>query len=166
MSNDEVARLLAVTRVRYGTSTIWENDPRLLVEAWLMTLGDVTYADAADALAVWARTEKWAPDPSELRALVAAKRLNLPEPAAAWGLVVAKFKAFYPGQPSPLPPLPEPVARAVKDLGGLYTLKMSGDIARHREAFLAAYTIYRKRAMTDTRLDAPALAPRTLRAVS
>jgi hypothetical protein len=151
-----VARLLLVVTARYPTSKIVQQDEALTVKAWHMTLADVPYEAAERALAQWFKSEKWAPDPSELRSVVAGEILGLPEVEEAWGIARGAISAYYPGFNVKLD-MPDPVRQAINSIGGLHALKMSERPDKDRDAFMRAYAIERKRAVEMAVLDRPAI---------
>lgn len=152
MTEQETARLLLVIAARYPTSKAVHEDESLRVKAWHMTLADVAYADAERALVQWFKTERWAPDPSELRNRVATDVLDLPEIDDAWARVKTAIAIYYPGFGNSYQ-LPEPVRRAVNAIGGIHMLKMSENSGKDREAFARAYAVERKREIETAILD-------------
>lgn len=165
MTQDECSRLLTLIAARYSTSKLWEQDAALTARVWHMSLADVPYDVAEAVLQVWFRTQKWAPDPSEIRGMAADRLLDLPEPEEAWGIARGAIACYYPGHPFSYA-MPEPVRKALHAIGGLHTLKMSESPGRDREAFIKAYTIYRRREMETAVLDAPAIEAPKLRVLS
>lgn len=154
MNQQQVAKLLLVIAARYPTSRLLEQDEALTVQAWHMTLSDVPYEAAEKALADWFRTEKWAPDPSELRNAVAGQLLGLPEVEEAWSYARSAMARYYPHYPAPdLSDIPRPVRRAIDAAGGLHALVTSTRMDRDREVFLKAYAVERKREVEMTALD-------------
>lgn len=164
MTEQEVARLLLVIAARYPSSKLLGQEEALTARAWHMTLADVPYAEAERALADWFKTEKWAPDPSELRSAVAARLLDLPTPEEAWALARGVIAAYYPGIPSRVEVAPA-IRRAINAIGGVHNLKLSETPSKDRDAFIRAYTIERKREMEQAILDAPAIAEPRLKAI-
>ena len=73
MNTTEVTKLLAVIAARYPNSKVLEQEPGLTIQAWHMTLDDVSLADAQRVLVDWFKAEKWAPDPSEIRSRLAER---------------------------------------------------------------------------------------------
>lgn len=164
MTRQDVAKLLLVIAARYPTSKLWAQSEELTVKAWHMTLADVNYPDAERALAEWFKSEKWAPDPSELRGRVASAVLGLPEPEEAWMEARAAMHAYYPGFPMALEILPA-VRRAINAAGGLHYLVTSTSAAKDREVFLRAYAVERKREVETAILNRPAIEEGKLRTI-
>lgn len=75
MNHSEILELMALIRLRYPKNDVIpasdEAEETLVAAAktWEMTLDDVSAEDASAALLRWFKTQKWAPDPSELRML-------------------------------------------------------------------------------------------------
>lgn len=84
MNLTETKQLLAVIAARYPNSKVWDQDPELTIKAWQMTLDDVTLGDAQRVLVGWFKAHKWAPDPSEIRELLAEAINPLPSEGEAW----------------------------------------------------------------------------------
>jgi hypothetical protein len=158
MTGDEVSRLLAVIRARYPTSTLWDQDAALTVQAWHRTLADCPYAETQTALDAWMRVEKWAPDPAELRDAVATRVLDLPDADDAWDLARGAIASYYPGFANDHIAIPDAVRNALRSIGGIHNLWMSDDRQADREAFLRAYGIERRRIVATALLDRPAMA--------
>lgn len=92
MNGKEVAAVLALIAARYPTAKVFEQDPKLTQQAWTMTLDDVPYEAVQPVLARWFKTEKWAPDPAELRALIADAVQPVPSEGDVWSRRFAYFR--------------------------------------------------------------------------
>jgi len=139
----ETAQLLALVQARYPGRNA--GDPVATVKAWQMTLADVPYWAAEAVLGEWFRTERWAPDPSELRSRILTLVAEVPAPADAWLSVVRFIRengqlsgARYEG--------PAAVRQAVESIGGWRRLRMSETPEADQKAFLSAYETYARRA--------------------
>lgn len=88
MNASEVKKLLAVIAARYPNGKVWDQDPQLTVQAWQMTLDDVTYEDAQRVLVSWFKAQKWAPDPSEIRALLVEMVAPIPSEGDAYRMAL------------------------------------------------------------------------------
>lgn len=163
MNAQDVGIVLGLIAARYPNAKLGQ-DEDMTIQAWTMTLADVPIEGAKEALARWFKTQRWAPDPSELRSAVAATILDLPDVEEAWGIACGARAAYYPGFPNTID-MPEPVRLAVNAIGGLHALKQSTEPHKDREAFAKAYAVYRRRALEDTVIDAPALPGQKLRAI-
>ena len=87
MNQSDVKKLLAVIAARDPNSKVWgetDEQAQLTVQAWHMTLDDVSLGDAQRVLVTWFKTEKWAPDPSEIRTLLMEQVNPLPSEGDAW----------------------------------------------------------------------------------
>ena len=87
MNQSDVKKLLAVIAARYPNSKVWgetDEQAQLTVKAWHMTLDDVSLGDAQSVLVRWFKTEKWAPDPSEIRMLLMERVNPLPSEGYVW----------------------------------------------------------------------------------
>lgn len=155
MNAQEVGIVLGLIAARYPNAKLGQ-DEDMTIQAWAMTLSDVPLEGAKTALANWFKTQKWAPDPSELRSAVASSLLGLPDVEEAWGMVCAARSTYYPGFATKID-LPGPVRQAIEAIGGLHALKHSTTPTADREAFAKAYATYRRRALEDTVIDAPSL---------
>ena len=144
MNRTDAARVLAVIQSRYPQANFGRADTA--VEAWAMTLDDVPYGEVMQALGTWFKSNKWPPDPSELRGLVLSEAAAVPDSADAWEMVLrhmrenGKIGGFkFAG--------PEPVRQAVEAIGGWHALRMSEYPGKDRAAFEQVYPVYAKRAM-------------------
>lgn len=143
MTGQETAQLLALVQARYPHRNAGE--PLATVRAWHMTLGDVPYWAAEAVLAEWFRTERWAPDPAELRTQILALVAEVPSPADAWLDVLRHMRAH--GQVSGVRyEGPAAIRQAVESIGGWRRLRMSETPEADRKAFLSAYETYARRA--------------------
>ena len=84
MTTSEVKQLLAVIAARYPNSKVWDQEPDLTITAWQMTLDDVALGDAQRVLVGWFKSHKWAPDPAEIRELLAEAVNPVPSEGEAW----------------------------------------------------------------------------------
>lgn len=75
MNAKEIAAIIGLIQIRYPRNEVLppsdadQATQRAVVAAWQMVLDDVSAEDANAALLRWFKTQKWAPDPSELRML-------------------------------------------------------------------------------------------------
>jgi hypothetical protein len=92
MNTNEVQALLGLIAARYPASKMFEQDLSITVQAWTMSLDDVPADAVQPVLARWFKTEKWAPDPSELRALIAAGANPMPSEGEVWSRRYAYFR--------------------------------------------------------------------------
>ncbi|MFM9108765.1 MAG: hypothetical protein ACKOWF_18930 [Chloroflexota bacterium] len=143
MNEVETTRLLAVIKSRYPQAAL--GAPEAAVAAWLLTLEDVPYAAAEEALRRWFRERRWAPDPSELRVAVLQLVNEAPDAADAWEMVLRHIREngtiggrAFSG--------PGPVVQAVAAAGGWRNLRTSDNPQRDRDAFIRAYEVYQRRA--------------------
>jgi hypothetical protein len=136
---------------------MWDQPAELTLQAWHRTLADCPYAETQAALDEWMRVEKWAPDPSELRDMVATRVLGLPDAEEAWRIAQVAIDVYYPGFTNDHTHLPDAVRNAVRAIGGIHNLKMSEDRQADREAFMRVYKIERRRIVSMTVLNRPEL---------
>lgn len=162
MTEQQTAQLIALVKLRYPSAKLGQEsaDPQKaiagMVRVWHMTLGDVPYEAAERALQQWFKVQKWAPDPSELRAAVAGELLGLPEVEEAWREARLAMRSYYPGQPFTAQVTPA-VKRAIDAIGGVHALMASEHPAKDREAFQRAYALERRKELERAVLDGPAL---------
>lgn len=126
-------------------------DPQSLVTAWHLTLEDVPYNAAENALRDWCKQKRWPPDPSELRQMILVQLDEVPDGIDAWKQVVGHMKSngMVGGKPFAGPPI---IKQTVEAIGGWYTLRMSTDPNGDREAFLKAYATYSQRSMAEVNI--------------
>lgn len=141
MTVDEARKILALVAARYPNAKMLEQDTKLTAQAWHMSLEDVPYQAAQQFLVTWFRTEKWAPDPSEIRLAVGADLLGLPAVEEAWGMVLRAASAFDSSD------LPQAMKVAIRAVGGLYAVKHHDRPDMLRIPFIEAYTFERKDAL-------------------
>lgn len=146
MTRQECAQVIAVLRSVYPDQVI--ADPKALVAAWEMAMGDVPYAAVNEAIRRYVRTAKWMPKPSEIRELVAEAYGVAPDEGTAWGLVLRHMREHGYLNP-PAFTGPAPVAAAVAAIGGWHRLRTSTDAEADRAAFGRAYAATRSRALAD-----------------
>lgn len=162
MNETDVAELIALVKLRYPHAKLGQEsaEPEKalagMVRVWHMALSDVPRDAAERALERWFKTEKWAPDPSEIRTAAAGELMALPEVEEAWAIAQGAIATYYPGHRNRCA-MPNVVRQAVNAIGGLHNLKMSEEPRKDRDAFFRVYPIYRKRALESTVLDAPAI---------
>lgn len=162
MTAQQVAELIALVKLRYPNAKLGQEsaDPQKaiagMVKVWHMALSDVPFDAAMRVLELWFKTQKWAPDPSEIRTAVAGELLGLPEVEEAWREARRAMASYYPGQPFTAQVTPA-VYRAIQSIGGLHALMTSEHPGRDREAFQRAYAIERRRELETAVLEQPAL---------
>src|SRR4029077_6925388 len=96
VTQDEARKLLALVAARYPNAKMLEQDSKLTAQAWHMSLEDVPYAPAQQFIVRVFRSEKWAPDPREIRMAVGAQMLGLPAVEQAWAQLVEAAKNWRP----------------------------------------------------------------------
>ena len=104
MNLTETKQLLAVIAARYPNSKVWDQEPELTIKAWQMTLDDVALGDAQRVLVSWFKSQKWAPDPSEIRGLLAEAVVPVESEGEAWKDGIAWVRnggLLEPDQPPP-----------------------------------------------------------------
>lgn len=92
MNAQEVSVVIGLVAARYPGAKMLEADQKLTVQAWTMTLDDVPFEAVQPVLARWFKTEKWAPDPSEIRALVTSDLSPVPSEGDVWSRRQAFFR--------------------------------------------------------------------------
>lgn len=142
MNRVEAGKLLAVIQSRYPHANL--GDPDAAATAWALTLDDVPYPAAVAVLGPWFKGERFAPDPSELRSRILAAAAGLPEAGDAWAMVLRHIRdnGEVGGRPFSGP---EPVAQAVRAMGGWRVIRHSESPDKDRERFFATYPTYAKR---------------------
>jgi len=92
MNAKEVSIVIGLVAARYPGAKMFEADQKLTVQAWTMTLDDVPFEAVQPVLAKWFKTEKWAPDPAEIRALVTSDLNPVPSEGDVWSRRHAYFR--------------------------------------------------------------------------
>ena len=159
MNLTETKQLLAVIAARYPASKVWDQDPELTIKAWQMTLDDISLGDAQRVLVTWFKANKWAPDPSEIRALM-AEAVN---PLPSEGEVYALRNRYIRG--GDLDPFSERVYRSIgtpRDVG-LMPVEGKGNL---REVLGFAYRRMAGEERTERTAHVGELAAGGLRAIS
>lgn len=156
MTKSDIAEIIGIIQARYPNAP-WGPEPRLTVEAWYMSLGDLSLEPVKQALAAMFNESRFAPDPSEIRAWILDDAGLAPDPGDAWRIAQGAISSYYPGHDNSRIEMPEPVRLAVKAIGGLHNLKLSDAPEKDREAFMRVYATYRKRAMSEVGLGLPML---------
>lgn len=132
-------------------------------QAWCWALEDASLTDVTVAVKQLMKTQKFTPKPAEILEIVAENATGLPTPSAAWGLVLA----FMQGKTS-IPDwrnnVPDQVHQAVKQIGGISTLRRSELPAADQKRFIQAYTAIRDQAVRDVQVNGtpPPFQPRSL----
>lgn len=73
MNLSEVADLIVLIRTRYPKNDVLpmthmtDEAQRAVVQTWHDVLGDISGGDVLAVFRQWSKTQRWAPDPSELR---------------------------------------------------------------------------------------------------
>ena len=148
MNLQEAALLVRLVAARYPRQAGLGN-PSELARAWQLTLEDVPYAPAERALAEWFKSQKWPPDPSEIRGMVLERLAEIPSAEDAWASVLKHMRENGAIGGAPFGG-PEVVQETVYAIGGWHRLRRSERPDEDREAFARAYATYSKRAMAST----------------
>ena len=148
MNRQETARLLAVM------TTVWDHIvvDDATITAWEWGLEFVPYELVEPELKRWIRTNRWPPKPAELLEQIAERTVALPTPDEAWGLVTQRMRDDRPMTQEQMFQqakwsAPAEVQAAVKQVGGLYTIRTSETPAAERKRFIEAYTAIRAAAI-------------------
>lgn len=147
MNLQEAALLVRLVAARYPRQMA--GNPSELAKAWQLTLEDVPYAPAERALAEWFKSQKWPPDPSEIRGMVLQALAEIPSAEDAWASVLKHMRENGAIGGAPFGG-PEVVQETVYAIGGWHRLRRSERPDEDREAFARAYATYSKRAMAST----------------
>lgn len=142
MTVQEAAALVALVKARYPQFPV--ADAEAAARAWQMTLRDVPYEACELVLGEWFRTQRYWPDPAELRNRVLAALAEVPDAADAWLLVLTHMRANGPLSGVRFD-APEAVRRAVEAIGGMHRLRASERPEDDRRAFMDAYAVYARR---------------------
>jgi len=135
MNLTETKQLLAVIAARYPNSKVWDQDPELTIKAWQMTLDDVTLGDAQRVLVGWFKAHKWAPDPAEIRELLAEAVNPLPSEGAVW----ARRSRYFHGEltKSAVDPDDQFAFRVFSNIGGPRDLAVTDEADLRRDVGFA-----------------------------
>lgn len=132
---DEVVAALAAMNPskQFGPAT---------VRVYVAALRPVPLNELRDAVWEMVKTKVFPPTVAEVLALVAARRLNLPEPFAAWEQVAQAASNGAMRQ------LPEAVLRAANAIGGSWAIRNTDNTVALRGQFLKAYDEFKTEAQT------------------
>lgn len=147
MKKSETAKLIGIIKARYPRAN-WGANDELTVEAWHMSLGDLEQQSVVEALRHLFTQSPFPPDPVDVRSWIMAESGMAPEASEAWRIAQTAIAIYYPGHEFNYE-MPEVVRQTLKDIGGVHNLKMSENSQRDREAFMRAYPVHRKRALSE-----------------
>lgn len=147
MNKAEVADMLGLICVRYPNAKRSDN-PELEVLTSHMVLADVPNAAVQAALIKWFKTQRFAPDPAEIREIVLFETGIVPSDDEAWRMVRSYASSWQSGlgwkTPDGEPPetLPPPVHAAFRAVGGASSINSDVTRAQFSKAYATCRANY------------------------
>lgn len=129
-ANDPYDEVIGVIAAMNPSKQFGRNTIAVYSEA----LSDVPIEELREAVWEIVKTRTYPPTVSEVLALVVARRLDLPEPMAAWEMLCRVLE-----ERSGYRELPATIQRAADAVGGPFTIRQTDNEIALRAQFLTAY---------------------------
>lgn len=150
MNQAETVKLISIIKSQYQHKFVTDT---MTAITWMQLLNQepvIPFEAAREAALTWMRDNEWPPSVKDLRDIIAATVVGIPDADAAWSYLGQWLRAGYPGMPDNRPPLPELIAETVKELGDTSMIRNAEKPDQMRDRFTKLYDRKRREQVAST----------------